>query len=519
MKLDKKTLMPLAVLVSICVIVAALLGAINMLTAPEIEKNALKKEQEALFDVFSAEENGFDKVENLDGLPATVTAVYKAKGGEGFAVSLATTTSYSSGDMTFVVGVDNSGKVTGVKLTGYYESKDFGKETYPEGFVGKTEGDYEDIPVTSGVTYSSNAFKAAIGDAFTAIKLANGETVEPAPDPEAKPKPADFAREESEVISLAEELVGSSAGFKKLELSEAHENLLGMYKDRGGKGYAAYILVLSPDYGTPESEALVYIDNSGKIKDTKKLLWKTSDAIYGYNPPSQEEADAFYARLNGMNFSSVEGVLLVSDATKTSGRLISALKAALEAAEDFIAKDMPTPESELKAIICELAGKETELENVTPLDTEYLKRLYKDKNGNGYFAYIVALSPEYGTLESEAVLHIEESGKIKNTKKLLWKTSDAIYGYNPPSQEEADAFYARLNGAGSASVEGVLLVSNATNTSGRVISAVKEALLAVDALEINYAPRVIGIIAFAAMLISGVAVFIIFRKRRAPYEK
>ena len=475
MKIDKKTLMPIIVLVSICVIVAALLGAINMLTAPEIEKNALKKEQEALFEVFPDEEDGFDKVENLNGLPKTVSAVYKAKGGKGYVVSLATTTNYSSADMTFAVGIDNDGKILGAKLTGYYESKDFGKETYPLGFVGKTETDYEDVAVTTGVTYSSNAFKAAIGDAFTAVAIANGEEVEAPSGPEI------HAREESEILPLLQNLVQNSTGFTKMELDGEFENLVSVYKENSGKGYVAYVLAVSPNYGTVESEALIHVENNGKIKNALKLTWKTSDAMYGYVPPTQEEADAFFGRFGGQSSATLDGVELVTNATSTSTRVLNSFKEALREVEAFISKDMPTPEEEIKTLAAALANKELDLESLTLEDSEYLRRLYKDKNRNGYFAYVVVISKNYGTVESEALIHIGNDGKIKGINKLTWKTSDAMYGYVPPTADAVDAFYSRLNGTDSSSIGGVELVTNATNTSTNVVNSFKEALDAVNA--------------------------------------
>ena len=672
MKMDKKTLMPIIVLVSICIIVAALLGAVYMLTAPEIEKNALKKEQEALFEVFPDEENGFDKVENLNGLPKTVSAVYKAKGGEGYVISLATTTNYSSGDMTFVVGIDNEGNITGAKLTGYYESKDFGKETYPQSFVGKTESDYEDVSVTSGVTYSSKAFKAAIGDAFTAVAIANGEEVAPPAGPSV------HAREESEILSRAASLLTGSTGFTKMELDGTFENLVSVYKENGGKGYVAYVLVISQNYGTVESEALIHIGNDGKIKGIDKLTWKTSDLVetphysfyppseeavnafydrlngasastidgvehisgatstsngvknsfkealevasalilkdmptseetlfglaetlvgeeldleditpeetkylrklykdknrngyfayvvvissnygtvetealihigndgkikginrltcktsdlveapnYSFYPPSEEAVNAFYDRLNGASASTIDGVEHISGATSTSNGVKNSFKEALEAASAQILKDMPTSEETLFGLAETLVGEELDLEEVTPAETEYLRRLYKDKNGNGYLAYVVVISANYGTVESEALIHIGNNGKIKGINKLTWKTSDLIetpyYSFYPPSEEVVNAFYDRLNGVNSSSINGVELITNATNTSTNVVNSFKEALIAVDTLEVNYAPRIIGIVAISLLLIGSVAVFVVFRKRRAPYEK
>ena len=45
MKLNKKNLMSVIVLTSICIVVAALMAIVNMFTSPVIEANALKKEQ------------------------------------------------------------------------------------------------------------------------------------------------------------------------------------------------------------------------------------------------------------------------------------------------------------------------------------------------------------------------------------------------------------------------------------------------------------------------------------------
>ena len=480
MKLDKKTLMPTIVLVSICVLVAALLGAVNMLTAPEIEKNALKKEQEALFAVFTDEEDGFDKLENLENLPETVTAVYKARGGKGYAVALSTTSSYSTAPMTFVLGVDVDGKVVGVKLTGYYETKDFGNK-YPDSFIGKTEADYADVETVSGVTYSSSAFRAAVGDAITATKIANGEKVE---------KPGfvipEAAKSEAEILTLAAELITDSKGFTSVELGDERKNLISLYRENSGKGYAAYVVVISSHYGTVESEALIHIGNDGKIKNINVLTWKTSDKVEGewpFTPPEESEVDAFYARLEGASSATIDGVEHISGATNTSGGVKNSFKEALLFADEAIKKDLPTSEESLLLYAKEMLGGTPDFENITPDGTTYLRRLYKDKNGNGYAAYVVVISSHYGTVESEALIHIGNNGKINNINVLTWKTSDKVEGewpFTPPEESEVDAFYARLEGASSATIDGVEHIGGATNTSGGVKKSFKEALLFAD---------------------------------------
>ena len=518
MKMNKKTILPIIVLTSICIVVALLMGIVNMITAPRIEANALKKEQAALFAVFPTEEDGFDEMKNLEGLPQTVKTVYKAKGGAGFAISVATRSSYSSGDMTFVVGIDNDGKIVGITLNNYQESKDFGKD-YPQNFIGKNADDYESVETVSGVTYSSTAFKSAVGDAITAVKIAQGEA---APEAPAEPETPSLARDESEILSLAGELVSGSVGFEKIEISGENESLIALYRENGGKGYVAYVLVISANYGTVESEALIHIGNNGKISGLNKLTWKTSDAMYGYVPPTAEEVDAFYSRLSGASSSTIDSVELVTNATNTSTNVVKSFKEALAAADEAIKKDMPTPESELLELAETLMGAAADFENITPDENQYLKRLYKDKGGKGYIAYVVVISANYGTVESEALIHIGNNGKISGLNKLTWKTSDAMYGYVPPTAEEVDAFYNRLSGASSSTIDAVELVTNATNTSTNVINSFKEALTAVDAVrasEKSIAPRVIGITVLVVAVGSFVAFFVYNRKRRAPYEK
>ncbi|MBO5879884.1 MAG: hypothetical protein J6Q68_04975, partial [Clostridia bacterium] len=145
-----------------------------------------------------------------------------------------------------------------------------------------------------------------------------------------------------------------------------------------------------------------------------------------------------------------------------------------------------------------------------------------NKGGKGYVAYVVVISANYGTVESEALIHIGNNGKISGLNKLTWKTSDAMYGYVPPTAEEVDAFYNRLSGTSSSTIDAVELVTNATNTSTNVINSFKEALTAVDAVrasEKSIAPRVIGITVLVVAVGSFVAFFVYNRKRRAPYEK
>ena len=160
------------VLTAICLIVTALLAVTNHFTSPVIESTRAAKVQKSLESVLP-NSGGFEEVELPAGAPSTVKNVYKASDGS-YAVVLATMSAYSSDDMGVTAGITPDGKLAGAAITSYRESKDFGKDTYPQNYIGVTEEDYNDVDVFAGVTYSSKAFKKAIGDAFAVIKLIEG---------------------------------------------------------------------------------------------------------------------------------------------------------------------------------------------------------------------------------------------------------------------------------------------------------------------------------------------------------
>ncbi|MCR5808504.1 MAG: FMN-binding protein [Clostridiales bacterium] len=160
------------VLTLICLIVTGVLAVTNSFTSPVIEKSRAVKVKNSLMAVLPGSSN-FSEVELPEGAPSTVKAVYKADDGS-YAVVLGTMSSYSSGEMGVTCGISAHGELVGVTLTSYRESKDFGKDTYPKTYIGVNENTYADVDTFAGVTYSSNAFKKAIGDAFAVVRLLKG---------------------------------------------------------------------------------------------------------------------------------------------------------------------------------------------------------------------------------------------------------------------------------------------------------------------------------------------------------
>lgn len=174
--MTKKNLMPTVVLGIICIAVAAVLALVNGFTAPIIAEATVARQQASLKEVLPAATE-FEKLE-LDSLPETVLEVYRDKGGSGYALLLSTSSQYTSGDnMGITVAVNPDGEITGIKLTTYTESKDFGKAVYPASYIGENAEEVAVHHTTAGVTYSSKALRGALSDALKALadnNLLNG---------------------------------------------------------------------------------------------------------------------------------------------------------------------------------------------------------------------------------------------------------------------------------------------------------------------------------------------------------
>lgn len=160
----------IAVLTGICLVVAVLLATVNYVTAPIIEESAASGAQASLYAALP-NAAGFEEEALTGEVPETVTGVFRDTGGSGYAVTLSTSSSYSATPMTFTVGIGTDGKITGVEMTNYAESKDFGD--YPSTYVGQDSA-LSGVDVFAGATYSSQAFRGAVEDAFSVLIALGG---------------------------------------------------------------------------------------------------------------------------------------------------------------------------------------------------------------------------------------------------------------------------------------------------------------------------------------------------------
>lgn len=166
----KEFFLPIIVLVAICVVIAALMAAVNLITAPKIEDVQKQKEAEALA-VVLPENQGFEQL-TVSNAPESVVGVYKDNGSACMAVMLSVKGYDSSKPMSVAVGFGEDGKITKCSVISCLgETKGIGTRVSNEDFLSSFNGkeDVSSVDSISGATISSSAFKAAVADACKVV--------------------------------------------------------------------------------------------------------------------------------------------------------------------------------------------------------------------------------------------------------------------------------------------------------------------------------------------------------------
>lgn len=175
--MKKSNLLPAIVLSSICVVVALLLAVVNTFTAPEIAKNKKEKEIKALQEVLPAG-TYFDPIDITDAYPDVITGGYKSDAGFVFKAEVK---GYKPG-LTIMVGVDNEGKIAGVKHTASKET--FGVESELNSAYTEKKDSLESLEMilsasaSKGAPMTAGAYYTAIDAALEAALIASGNKAE-----------------------------------------------------------------------------------------------------------------------------------------------------------------------------------------------------------------------------------------------------------------------------------------------------------------------------------------------------
>ena len=166
---------PIIVLVLICAIMSGLLAATNNVTAPIIAEAERKANEAARIEVMP-QADSFEEV-TVDGLPDSVTGVFKAANGAGYTFSLTTQGYGGKNTLKMTVGIDMEGRITDTKVLSHSETAGLGSKITTDAFRGQFPGkdaNLDGVDNITGATFSSNYYRAAIADAYTAYGLVNG---------------------------------------------------------------------------------------------------------------------------------------------------------------------------------------------------------------------------------------------------------------------------------------------------------------------------------------------------------
>lgn len=199
---------PTIVLFLICTIVTMALALTNYATKDAISEQVRIQEESARREVFSEAED-FEEIKDLDSIIGTtdedrlVKKVFKSlKGGEVIGRVYSVESKGYGGVISIAVGIDNSGKTTGVKIVSHSETPGLGSKTQDEPFISQLKGiapkaeltvvkmggsKEEEIDAVSGATISSKAVVKATQEAIDVdrkIKEKGGSLGENNKDPD-----------------------------------------------------------------------------------------------------------------------------------------------------------------------------------------------------------------------------------------------------------------------------------------------------------------------------------------------
>ena len=190
MKIDSKFVTKVAgTLTAICLVVAALLGGVNAVTADRIAAIKLANTEASLTAVAAAPNSTFDQLALTDAMTAAasaqgakVTEAYEVQvNGEAAGYAFKMVASGSQGNIEMIVGVDSDGAVTGVSIVSNKETAGIGSKVMdnnalPSGtgvldqFIGKagagtlTVG--KTVDAISGATVSSKGVTKGVNGAL-----------------------------------------------------------------------------------------------------------------------------------------------------------------------------------------------------------------------------------------------------------------------------------------------------------------------------------------------------------------
>lgn len=230
---NKHTGKTVALAAVLFVVFSAAMMGLNVITGPIIESNGAAAQFAPLLAVMPEAqdfEQVYDAVDSaasgLANVPETVQSIYRETSGLGYVLRMSTTQGYTGEPIELTMSVDAEGKIAGIQVDAYPETKDFGAE-YPATYVGQ-DSTMAEVNLVAGCTYSSSAFKNAVVDGFAA--LVNNELIAAGVKGDAQIL--------TELALQAHTGLANSSGVGQYEEMEPTGSFQAIYKALNGSGFA-----------------------------------------------------------------------------------------------------------------------------------------------------------------------------------------------------------------------------------------------------------------------------------------
>lgn len=184
-KTFKEYVAPILVLVGICLVITFALAETYSVAKPIIDENTIKSANEARAELLPAADtftayDGDLVVEEED--KVFVTECYIADNGSGMVITVQTKS--FGGLLTEMIGIDEKGAITGVKVTAHADTPGLGTKAHDPGHVAQYQGlteltatsakDDSAVNHISGATISSNAVHYGVYAALDQYKKVGG---------------------------------------------------------------------------------------------------------------------------------------------------------------------------------------------------------------------------------------------------------------------------------------------------------------------------------------------------------
>jgi major membrane immunogen (membrane-anchored lipoprotein) len=242
--------------------------------------------------------------------PEFLLRLYEETSGKGYVAYIVTPGEYVPVANEGLVHINMDGDIEAINHLTWIVGHGVSAEGFADKFVGKDNWHIENVELISGATVTAGDFRTAVQDAVEVVTKM-------------------ITRTDKKLLELVDEIVPISGNFELLEIPEgAPSTLKRIYKDTTGRGYVAFVRTEGWG-GEVGTEALVYVDTLGTIKNVKLLVWNVGHGVSG---------DDFAKSFIGMNKDTIDEVELISGATGTS----EAFKNSIATALPYIPTHFPT---------------------------------------------------------------------------------------------------------------------------------------------------------------------------------